>query len=201
MTRRLAARVLPAIVTLVAVGAAVGLLFGFDGLPFAVAEIAAIAGLFALDRLALPIVDRWDRGADGEEHVGAVLDDLRSAGWLAIHDADLGRGNVDHIVIGPGGILTVETKSHAGRVSVARIDQRWLKQAYAEAKVVERLADHEVTPLLVFSRAYLDRPVSRHRGVTVLPARMLAGHLVRRPILLTAPEIANIHTRISAALP
>jgi len=71
MTRRLAARVLAAIVTLVAVGAAVGLLFEFDGLPFAVAEIAAIAGLFALDRLALPIVDRWDRGADGDEHVGA----------------------------------------------------------------------------------------------------------------------------------
>jgi len=137
MTRRLAARVLAAIVTLVAVGAAVGLLFGFDGLPFAVTEIAAIAGLFALDRLALPIVDRWDRGADGEEHVGAVLDDLRSAGWLGIHDADLGRGNVGHIVIGPGGILTVETKSHAGRVSVARIDQRWLRQAYAEAKAVE----------------------------------------------------------------
>jgi hypothetical protein len=155
MTRRLAARVLAAIVALVAVGAAVGFLVGFDGLPFAVAEIAALAALFALDRLALPIVDRWDRGADGEEHVGALLDGLRPAGWLAIHDADLGRGNVDHIVIGPGGLLTVETKSHAGRVSVARIDQRWLRQAYAEAKALERLADHEVTPLLVFSRAYL----------------------------------------------
>jgi len=35
-------------------------------------------------------------------------------------------------VIGPGGVLTVETNSHAGRVSVARIDQRWLRQAYAE---------------------------------------------------------------------
>ena len=123
MTRRLAARVLAAIVTLVAVGAAVGLLFGFDGLPFAVAEIAAIAGLFALDRLALPIVDRWDRG-----DVGAVLDDLRSAGWLAIHDADLGRGNADHIVIGPGGILTVETKSHAGRVSVARVAEAGIRR-------------------------------------------------------------------------
>jgi hypothetical protein len=44
MTRRLAGRVLAAIVALVAVGAAVGLRVGFDGLPFAVAEIAAIAG-------------------------------------------------------------------------------------------------------------------------------------------------------------
>jgi hypothetical protein len=200
MTRRLAARVLAAIVTLVAVGAAVGLLFGFDGLPFAAAEIAAIAGLVALDRLALPIVDRWDRGAYGEEYVGALLDGLRPAGWLAIHDVDLGRGNVDHIVIGPGGVLTVETKSHAGRVSVARIDQRWLRQAYAEAKAVERLADHKVTPLLVFSRAYLDRPVSRQRGVTVLPARMLAGHLERRPPRLSAREVASIHGRLSAAL-
>ena len=200
MTRRLAARVLAAILTLVTIGAMVGLVLGFDGLPFAVAEIAAIAGLFALDRLALPIVDRWDRGADGEEHVGAVLDDLRPAGWMAIHDANLGRGNVDHILIGPGGILTVETKSHPGRISVARIDQRWLRQAYAEAKAVERLADHEVTPLLVFSRAYLVRPVSRQRGVTVLPARMLAGHLERRAAQLSGREVASIHGRLSAAL-
>jgi hypothetical protein len=75
MTRRLAARVLATIVALVALGAAVGLLVGFDGPPFAVAELATIAGLFALDRLALPIIGRWDRGADGEEHGGAVLDD------------------------------------------------------------------------------------------------------------------------------
>jgi Nuclease-related domain len=98
MTRRLAALVLAAIVAL---GAAVGLLFGFHGLPFVMAEIAVLAGLFALDRLELPIVDRWDRGAAGEEHVCAVLDELRAAGGVAIHDADLGRGNVDHIVIGP----------------------------------------------------------------------------------------------------
>jgi hypothetical protein len=28
-----------------------------------------------------------------------------------------GQGNIDHIAIGPGGLLTIETKSYAGKVS------------------------------------------------------------------------------------
>ncbi len=34
---------------------------------------------------------------------GAILEELSSQGWNAIHDVSLGRGNVDHIVVGPGG--------------------------------------------------------------------------------------------------
>jgi hypothetical protein len=75
-----------------------------------------------------------------------------------------------------------------------------LKQAYAQAKHIERLTGHNVTPLLVFSRAHLDRPVSRRRGVTVLPARMLTGHLARRPAQLSGTEVTELHQRLSAAL-
>ena len=38
-----------------------------------------------------------------------------------IHDASLGRGNVDHILIGPAGVFTIETKSHPGPVRVSRV--------------------------------------------------------------------------------
>ena len=76
-----------------------------------------------LDRVALPVVDRRDRGANGEERVGALIDGLGPHGWLAVHDARPDRGNIDQILVGPGGVLTVETKSHRGRVAVDRIDE------------------------------------------------------------------------------
>ena len=129
------------------------------------------------------------RGAVGEEQVGQIIDGLRDQGWLAIHDATSGRGNIDHILIGPAGLFTVETKSHRGQIDPGKIDPAMLKQAYAEGKFVERIVGTDVEPLLVFSRAFLiGRGVSRRAGVTVLPARMLAGapsptpaSLYRRP--------------------
>jgi hypothetical protein len=200
MTRRLALRALVGLTTIVGAGLAIGLVAGFGSWTFAAGQIGVILAIGALDRLAWPGVDRWDRGACGEEHVGRILDGLAADGWLALHDRTIGRGNVDHIVIGPGGLLTIETKSHPGRIAVDGLDDRMLKQAYAEAKAVERVTGRPVTPLLVFSRAYLDRAVSRQRGVVVLPARMLAGHLARRRPELSPGEVEEIHARLSAAL-
>jgi hypothetical protein len=76
-----------------------------------------------------------------------------------------------------------------------------LRQAYAQAKHLERLLGTTVAPLLVFSRAYLvGRPVSRQRGVMVLPARMLAEHLARRPARLSPTQVAELHMRALAVL-
>jgi len=156
---------------------------------------------FVVDRIASPIVDRWHRGAVGEEHVGKIIDGLREQGWLAIHDAPTGRGNIDHILVGPAGLFTVETKSHRGRIDPDRIDQAMLKQAYAESKAVERITGLVVEPLLVFSQAYLmKRPVARRRGVTILPARMLPRFLASRPQGIPAARVAAVHASLAAAL-
>ncbi len=176
-----------------------GLLVGFST-PFAVlVESAAIATMLVINRRLMPALDRRIRGNQGEQQVGAILDALTTSGWLTLHDVTGGRGNIDHVLVGPGGVFTIETKSHGGRRSVAAIDPRWLKQAYAQRKLVERLAERQVEALLVFSRAYLDRPVSRQRGVVVLPARMLAGHLERRPVQLSPEEVRALHARLATA--
>ena len=92
-----------------------------------------------------------------------------------IHDASLGRGNVDHILIGPPGVFTIETKSHPGPVRVARVHGATLSQAQAQRRAIERVTGVEVEPLIVFSRAWVDRPMARRKGVRVVPARMLAA--------------------------
>jgi hypothetical protein len=134
-----------------------------------------------------------------EEDVGAILDDLAERGWLSIHDVFTGRGNVDHVAVGPGGIFSIETKSHGGRIRLDEIDPRHLKQAYAEAKLIEEVSGLRVEPLLVFSRAYLiGRGPWRRRGVRILPARMLAGFLEGRGGDIPAERVEAVHRNLLA---
>ena len=118
-----------------------------------------------------------------------------------IHDVSFGRGNIDHIVIGPGGIFTVETKSHGGRIPIEKIDRKMVGQAYAEKKMLETITGMEVQALLVFSRAYLiGRVPAWRRGVAILPARMLAGFFARRKPMMSAEQAAEIHSRLALAI-
>jgi len=134
-------------------------------------ELALLAAMFVISRYVLPLLERRDRGATGEEQVGGLLDELAGSEWRVIHDASLGRGNVDHILIGPGGVFTVETKSHPGPVRVGTVHGATLSQAQAQRKAIERVTGIKVEPLVVFSRAWVDRPlVAGSRAVAQVSA-------------------------------
>jgi hypothetical protein len=194
-------RTLLAVFATVLLTAALGIAIGLHAPLFVAAEIVAIGVLFVLYRWELPRIDRLDLGAKGEEDVGAILDGLVDDGWLPIHGANLGRGDVDHILVGPAGIFTIETKGHRGSVHVDKIDPHYLKQAYAESKLIERIAGLKVEPLLVYSRAYLIGHVPRRRqGVLILPARMLAGYLRRRSVKIRTERVVGLHRQLLVAL-
>ncbi len=164
-------------------------------------ELAAIGLMLGANRWLSPQVDRWLQGARGEQRVGAVLDSLSGDGWHALHDVSLGRGNIDHILVGPGGIFTIETKSHKGRFRVERIDSAMLKQAYAEKKLLERITGYKVQPLLVFSEAWLiGRVPARREGVVILPARILEGYVNRRPPVVPASRASQVYGQLATAL-
>ena len=146
------------------------------------------------------MADRAARGAEGERKVGAILEDLGPE-WHVLHGAWLGHGDIDHVLVGPGGTFTVETKSNRGQIPVADIRVQMLNQAYAESKILEKVSGLSVTPLLVFSEAYLAGSVPAHRhGVTVLPARMLADFIKRRRPKLSPDEVTEIAECLRLAL-
>jgi len=174
---------------------------GLRGTSLVLFELGAIGAMLIAGRLYSDQADRWLRGAEGEKAVGKVCTELEADGWHAIHDVSLGHGNVDHILVGPGGIFTIETKSHRGRIPIDHIDPRMFKQAYAQKKLLERITGRDVQALLVFSRAYLVGSVpAQRRGVTVLPARMLSYYFSRRRPVMERSESAKLHARLSAAL-
>ena len=57
----------------------------------------------------------WRIGADGEELVAAQLQRLGPA-WKALHAVPVGGqgSDIDHVVIGPGGVYTINSKHHPG---------------------------------------------------------------------------------------
>jgi hypothetical protein len=63
-------------------------------------------------------IEQWRTGAEAERRTAKVLRKLRRKGWKAVHDLADGKGNLDHVVVGPGGLFLLDTKAYGGRVTV-----------------------------------------------------------------------------------
>ncbi|HXP37073.1 MAG TPA: nuclease-related domain-containing protein [Solirubrobacteraceae bacterium] len=197
---RLRLRTLVTLGILAVATAVLGRAFGLRDWRFIVAEVALLVSMFVISRYVLPLVARRDRGASAEEHVGSLLAALPQPQWRVIHDASFGHGNVDHILIGPAGAFSIETKSHPGPVRVSRVHGATIRQAQAQRKAVELATGLCVEPILVYSRAWVDRPGARRKGVRVLPARMLVSHLARSRVKLEPAEVEQAAESLREAL-
>ncbi len=197
---RLSLRTLAILGVLAVLTSVLGRTLGLRSPLFIGSELALLITMFVVVRYVLPLVERHDRGAAGEEHVGGLLDELTAGDWSVIHDASFGRGNVDHIALGAAGVFSVETKSHPGPVRVRTIHGGVLRQAQEQRETLEDIAGERVEPLLVYSRAWVDKPLARRRGVRVMPARMLLGYLARHRHTLTPEQVEQVRARILAAL-
>ena len=106
----------------------------------------------------------WRKGAAGEREVGRLLERKLPKDWTVIHSIPVGQKgtDIDHVVIGPGGVLTVNTKNHQDqRVKIAkdvvRVNRRkysHIRAARSEARKASQLLskalgwDVPVTPML-----------------------------------------------------
>ncbi|CAM3198902.1 nuclease-related domain-containing protein [Stackebrandtia soli] len=122
----------------------------------------------------------WRVGAAGERIVGRRLNKLERHGWRILHNVDLpGGGDVDHLLIGPGGIWTVNTK-HLRLAWVTAADDalyvRGRRKEYPEA------ARREATRVAEVLRRTLDRTVSVSPMIVVHGHSRLHGWWRRRPM-------------------
>lgn len=141
--------------------------------------LARAAGIRTRDRA-------WRIGEAGEIRVGARLDRLRGHGWHVLHSIPLGRGgDIDHLLIGPAGVFTANTKHHPdARVSVGRsvvfvrgCQVTYIGKALREANRVEGALSSAlgravtVEPLVIIHGASVSGWLLRRpRGVKVLPS-------------------------------
>jgi nuclease-like protein len=67
----------------------------------------------------------WQQGARGEERTAARLaKHLEGHDVKVLHDRRVpghGQANIDHLVVGPGGVTVIDTKTHKGEIRVDRV--------------------------------------------------------------------------------
>lgn len=155
-------------------------------------------------------MEAWKLGRDGERAVGQLLDTLRTDGYQVFHDV-LGEGfNLDHVLIGPGGIFTIETKTWSKPVSgspkvyfdgetirVGRMepDRNPVIQARAQAGWLRSMLsestgrDFAVLPVVVFPGWFIKKTGSPRQPLWVLEPKALVKYLKNREPALTREEI------------
>jgi hypothetical protein len=154
----------------------------------------------------------WRVGARGEENVGRKLDKLHEHGCYVLHSIPVGdRGSdIDHLVIGRGGVYTVNSKRHPNKHIVAtrtavRVDghnNHVVEKSEHEGERVKKLLtarvgfEVPVRPVLVFltftavtQLVVKDQP----EVVAVLPVERVPGWFKKVPERLTREQIDAVY--------
>lgn len=121
----------------------------------------------------------WRTGAKGEQKVASKLDPLKRRGWHVLHSIDLGMGgDVDHLVIGPAGVFTINTKHHpSAKVIVG--GKAILVRGKPQPYVVK--ASREAQRVRIALSAALSRPVHVAPVIVMHGQRSLSGWMSKRP--------------------
>ncbi|WP_287128470.1 nuclease-related domain-containing protein [Candidatus Cyanaurora vandensis] len=149
------------------------------------------------------------RGAQAEEKVGECLDNL--PGWRVFHNVLLPEiGDIDHLAVGPGGIVLVETKSQRGTLVVSRgrigfkqpLGTRWSgKNLAAQTRALSEALQQKglaVTAFLCFPFAQVT-PL-KVKGIPLVDLKALLTAIEQLPQTYTDAEVTEICERIDAGL-
>jgi hypothetical protein len=176
--------------------------------PWLFTAVALISVAYAVIRIvrAIPLAKALKLGVEGEQSVAFQLDALRARGYQVFHDF-IGAGfNVDHVLIGPAGVFTIETKTRTKpTVGEAKIsyDGRSVRiagwepsrnpviQARGQAAWLrEMLRQHTETDLwvrsvVVFPGWWVDESANPTSDTWVLNPDLLPTYLERQPNVLS----------------
>ncbi len=149
----------------------------------------------------------WRVGADGEEKIAARLARLPGT-WRVLHAVPVGtRGSdIDHLVVGPGGVFTVNTKHHPGAAVwvggatflVNGQRQPYVRNSRHEAQRAARLlsaavaAPVAVSAMIAVVGADPFTVKSQPEGVHVVGRRQLPNWLSGLRVTLSEEQVAAV---------
>lgn len=165
--------------------------------PF-LTRLARVLGVHTDERV-------WRTGASGERVTGWWLGRLPD-GWHAFHDIPIGRrgANIDHLVVGPGGVFTINTKNLSGSIVV---NPRTLTHNGCRTNYLPK-ASEEARRVSVLLSAAIGRPVEVRGLLAILadewtikkqPTDVFVGGprgakhwMLRQPTVLHPHEVVEI---------
>jgi hypothetical protein len=168
--------------------------------------LAAVAAGWGLRFRPSPDAVAWRRGAAGERRTAQLLDPLERHGWVILHDLAIphSQANIDHLVIGPGGVFVIDSKQYRGRLQLDPTGGLWhgryplapTLQAVSfeadEAAVVLPDPGMAVVPIVAVHGARVPWGKVVVAGVPVVPARRLPSMLRALPAVLGPDRVADL---------
>lgn len=166
----------------------------------------------------------WAAGAVGERRLAAAMAELLGVETLHDRRVPRTRGNIDHLLVGPGGVFVVDAKNYRGnihfrdvggffktdyRLYVGRRDcskladqMAWQVEAVKAALAAAGLATLPVTPVLCFIDGDwpLINPPSSFRGVRLEGLKSIR-RLVASPGTMNSDRVAAAARALSIAFP
>jgi hypothetical protein len=120
------------------------------------------AAVFALRDLAPTQREiAWRKGAEGEQAVGRKLDRIGPS-TRALHDRLIpgSRANIDHILVTPAGVWTIDAKNYTGRLEVRRRGTELWVNGRNRSKLLQQAARQtEVVRLALAAAGFAGTPV------------------------------------------
>jgi len=175
-------------------------------LGLVVGALAAMAAGWGLRFRPSPDATAWRRGAAGERRTARLLGPLERQGWAVLHDLALpgGRANLDHLVIGPGGVFVIDSKQYRGRLQLDAVGKLWhgryplapaLRAVSFEADRAARVLPDPgvaVVPIVAVQGAQVPWGEVVVEGVPVVTARRLPSLLRQLPPVLEPERVAAV---------
>jgi Nuclease-related domain len=148
----------------------------------------------------------WRRGAMGERRTARLLEPLERQGWAVLHDLAVpgSRANLDHLVIGPGGVFVVDSKQYRGWLQLDLTGQlrhgryplaQALRAVSFEADQAARVLPDPgvaVVPIVAVHGAQVPWGKVVIDGVPVVSARRLPSMLRQLPAVLGPERVAVV---------
>lgn len=156
-------------------------------------------------------IGNLNQAEKAERRVSELLTRLRRKRYVVIDDIIGPNWNIDHVLVGPGGVFAIETKAYSifgdgcvgvDETGVLRLGNKSafgdpLDQARRCANQVARLLQdrtrkpHNVTPVLIFPGWTL-KSAKAETGVVVLNDATVSDFFEGRPSVLSDDQITNI---------
>lgn len=158
-------------------------------------------------------------GLQGEKVVGQFLDANRQAGWYVFHDVPGDGFNVDHVLVTPQGVFTIETKTYSkpakgetivkydgekvfvnglepGRDPIvqARASRDWIGSLLLKMTAIQ----YPVRGVVVFPGWYIESPKGGKRpDIWVLNEKALLKFIENEPVVIKAEDVALASDRLA----
>jgi hypothetical protein len=168
--------------------------------------LGAVAAGWGLRFQPSPDAVAWRRGAAGERRTAQLLGPLERHGWAVLHDLAIPRSqaNIDHLVIGPGGVFVIDSKQYRGRLQLDPSGRLWhgryplaptlgtVSFEADQAAVVLPDPGLAVVPIVAVHGAQIPWGKVVTNGVPVVSARRLPSMLCALPTVLGPERVAAL---------